>query len=125
MIIGLTGTYCSGKDTIAKYLMEKDFLHISLSDLLRNEMKRKKIKITRDSLIKFANNLRKAFGPSVLARVAFNSMMPNTNYVVSSIRNFFELEVLKSRDNFIHVHVDAPIRTRFNRLLKRKERDED
>ena len=113
MIIGLTGTYCSGKDAVAKYLMEKDFLHVSLSDLLRNEMKKKKIKITRASLIKYANNLRKVFGPSVLARVAINSMMPNINYVVSSIRNFFELEVLKSRENFIHVHIDAPIKTRF------------
>ncbi|HDD70743.1 MAG TPA: hypothetical protein ENF94_01130 [Candidatus Woesearchaeota archaeon] len=125
MIIGLTGSYCSGKDTIANMLIERDFLHISLSDLLRNEMKKKNIKITRASLIRFANDLRKKFGPGVLARVAFNSMMPNTNYVISSIRNLFELEVLKSGKNFIHVHIEAPAKIRFERLLKRKDRPED
>ncbi len=125
MIIGLTGTYCAGKDSVSSYLQGKGFLHISLSDLLRNELKKQKKPCTRAILIKYANALRKKFGPSVLARVALNSMLPNRNYVISSIRSLFELEIFKSRKDFVHVHVDAPIKTRFQRLLKRTERKED
>ena len=125
MIIGLTGSYCSGKDSVANIIMEKDFLHISLSDLLRNELKKKGKKITRDVLINFGNKLRKEEGPSVLARVALTSMIANTNYVVSSIRNQFELEVLKSRKDFILVKVDASSKERFERMKKRHERKED
>ncbi len=125
MIIGITGPYCAGKDMAANYFLDKGFLHISLSDLIRNQMKKTKIAITRSNLIKYANSLRKKFGPSVLARVAINSMLPNRNYIVSSIRNFFELEVLKSRKDFISILIEAPVKTRFERLLKRTDRKED
>ena len=52
-------------------------------------------------------------------------MLPNRNYVVSSIRNLFELEVLKSKKDFISVCIDAPAKVRFDRLLERNERNED
>jgi dCMP deaminase len=125
MIIGITGAYCAGKDIAAEYFQEKGFLHISLSDLIRNEMNRKKIKINRDSLINYANHLRKKYGPSVLSRVAINSLIPNRDYAISSIRNLFELEVLKSCKNFIHIHIFSNAKTRFERLQKRTERKED
>ena len=43
MIIGLTGSYGSGKDTVAKILQEMNFFLISLSDFLREELKSKKV----------------------------------------------------------------------------------
>ena len=39
--IGVTGTLGSGKDTLAAYLVSKGFEHISLSDLIREELKKK------------------------------------------------------------------------------------
>ena len=41
MIIGVTGYPCSGKDELAKYLENKGFGHISLSDFLREMIKKK------------------------------------------------------------------------------------
>ena len=40
MIIGITGSYASGKDTVASILQEKGFIHYSLSDILREELKK-------------------------------------------------------------------------------------
>lgn len=41
MIIGLTGTKCSGKDTFADYLVEKyDFVKVSFADNLKNILKK-------------------------------------------------------------------------------------
>ncbi len=37
MIIGVTGKMGAGKDTFAVYLGKKGFIHISLSDIIRQE----------------------------------------------------------------------------------------
>jgi len=67
MLIGLTGKSGSGKDTVADYLKEKGFIYFSLSDIIREECKKRGKKIERDNLIKIGNELRKKHGPSVLA----------------------------------------------------------
>ena len=41
MIIGVTGNYASGKDEVAKILQKMNFFHISFSDILREELKKK------------------------------------------------------------------------------------
>jgi dephospho-CoA kinase len=52
VIIGLTGSYCSGKDTVADYIVGKSgFLHFSLSDEIRLIMKEQNIEPTRENLI--------------------------------------------------------------------------
>ena len=55
MIIGITGPYCSGKDTVAEYLAGMSFRHISLSDMIRNELRGKGKTPTRAALIKKGN----------------------------------------------------------------------
>ena len=52
MILGITGTYASGKDTVANILIKSRFNHISFSDILREELKKEEKEITRDDLIK-------------------------------------------------------------------------
>jgi len=44
MIIGITGNYCSGKDTAAEILKRMNFFHTSFSDILREELKTRKQK---------------------------------------------------------------------------------
>ncbi len=55
MIIGLTGANASGKGEAASYLKSKGFEYYSLSDILREEAKRKKIEPLRENLIKRGN----------------------------------------------------------------------
>jgi dCMP deaminase len=123
MIIGITGKYCSGKDVIADYLGTKSFKHISLSDMIRDMLRAEGKKCTRENLIKYANNLRSKNGPGALARLALDKMEPNANYVITSIRNPTEIEVLKVMKNFVLVDVIAPIEKRFDRMQKRTRTD--
>src|SRR3989338_3544011 len=111
MIIGVTGLYCSGKDTLADYLVKnKEFFHISLSDLIREEMVKRGKPLTRENMIAFANELRGVLGADILARLALQRMDEGKNYVVTSIRNPAEVSVLQQRKDFVFVEIRAPLK---------------
>ncbi len=124
MIIGITGYYSSGKDSVAEYLVKRSFIHYSLSNEIREESKKRKIKITRENLIKLGNELRKKEGPNVLAKRAIKKIDTARHHVVTSIRNKNEVLALKELDDFLLVYVRAPIEKRFERL-KSRNREED
>jgi len=119
MIIGVTGKYCSGKDTVAEYLMTKGFFHLSLSDVIREEAKKRSLKPTRDNLIKIGNELRETFGHAVLAQKTIENMKPDQNHVITSIRNPAEVQVLKTRKDFVLINVESPEKVRFSRMQSR------
>ncbi len=119
MIIGVTGGYAAGKDTVADILVKKGFFHISFSDILREELKARKKRPTRDNLIIIGNELRTNQGPSVLARRSLSKIKEGENYVFSSIRNPSEVKLLMERNNFIMVNITTPVKERFNRIVKR------
>ncbi|MCL2145517.1 MAG: AAA family ATPase [Endomicrobia bacterium] len=125
MIIGLTGSYCSGKDTAADYIVEKHgFTHYSLSDIIRESMKEEGIEPTRENLIVFGTNLRAQNGNGVLAKKAMSKMQDNQNYCITSIRHPDEINEFRNRKDFILINVDAPQNVRFERMRKRS-RDGD
>ena len=124
MLIGLTGLYCAGKDTAAEYFVKKGFLHISLSDILREELTKRGKPITRESLIAFGNELRSLFGAGILAELALRRVDAGKKYIVSSIRNPLEVDVLKQRHDFILVEVVAPLKVRFQRMRERSREND-
>ena len=124
MIIGLTSSYSAGKDAVAEYLVKKGFKHISLSDLIREQMRQARVEITRENLIKFGNMLRTKFGHGVLSAIAIEKMKPGQNYVVSSIRHPAEINELEMIVGFVLVAVDAPAELRFKRALARNREKE-
>ena len=120
MIIGLTGTYCAGKDTVAEYLVKKrGFAHCSLSDELRRDMERQHIETTRENLIRCGTELRRAEGIGVLAKRALFHCSSEENTVITSIRHPGEVEVLRLRPDFFLVNVDASPEVRFSRMQQR------
>lgn len=124
MIIGLTGKNGSGKGEIANFLTKRGFQYYSLSDEIREEMKRQGALITRESLIPFANQIRNKYGPSYLAERILERLDPDKNYVVDSIRNPFEVETLRKRRDFHLISVVSDPKIRFERLKARgRERD--
>jgi dCMP deaminase len=126
MIIGITGFYASGKDTVADYLKTQGFIHISLSDFIREECRKRKKPLTRDNLIEMGNELRQKFGNGALAHKAVLSLEEFKNHVITSIRHPEEINTLRQRKDFILVFVDAPIEVRFNRYRARaKGEDKD
>ncbi|WP_413854178.1 AAA family ATPase [Candidatus Ruminimicrobium bovinum] len=121
MIIGLTGSYCSGKDTVADYIVNKyNFKHFSLSDEIRLLMKQANIEPTRENLISFGTNLRQTQGNDVLAKSVIKKFEQGKNYCITSIRHTKEVEKLKTIEGFVLINVDAPQQIRFERMQKRK-----
>jgi len=116
-LIGLTGTNGAGKGEVAAYFRSKNYDYVSLSDVIRDELKRRGLEASRDNLIACGNELREKFGPDVLARKAAEKISGST--VVDSIRNQHEVEYLRSLGNFVLIAVDAPAEIRFERVRKR------
>jgi len=119
MIIGVTGFFCSGKDTLAELLQKKSFYHISLSDMIREEIRARGQEVTLQATIDVGNELRAKGGPGVLAERALERMDRYRNYVVTSIRHPAEVEALAKRKDFTLLFVDAPREVRFERSQKR------
>ncbi len=124
LIIGITGTFSSGKDTVAEYLAKKGFFHLSLSDLVREECQKRKQYTSRDDLIKVANELRQNYGPGILAKIAKERIKDKEKIVISSIRNPAEVEELKKEGCFFLLAIDAPIKLRYQRAKKRGRIDD-
>ena len=120
MIVGVTGFFCAGKDTFAEILIHRGFVHVSLSDIIRDEIRRRDQEITIPRLTKVGNELRTHFGPGVLAERALAIFPESGDAVVTSIRHSGEVEILRSRQDFRMVFVDAPIRVRYERSLARR-----
>ena len=119
MIIGLTGKNGSGKGEVAEFLKARGFIFHSLSDVIREELKRKNRSITRENLIEGGNQLRATYGPSVLADRILEKLDPDKNYVIDSYRSPFEVEAFRRRGNFVLVNVVAEARVRFERVHAR------
>jgi len=119
MIIGLTGRNGSGKTEVSDYLRARGFEYHSLSDEIRDEIRRRGREITREVLIEVGNDIRSKFGPGILAQRILQRLGHDRNYVIDSIRNPSEVEVLKQREDFTLVSVEADAVVRFERSKKR------
>ena len=125
MLIGLTSRNAAGKDEVARYLVEHyGFVYYSLSDILRGELERKGLPVTRENLIARGNELRREKGAGVLAETALAELENVKEAVVVSIRNSGEVSALRTRDDFILVAVDAPVQLRFKRARARARSDD-
>src|SRR5688572_25799323 len=94
-IIGIAGTFASGKDTAADYLVKHyGFLHVSTGDLIREETKRLGKSIHRDNLVGVANEMRTTKGGGVFVEMALEEFRKSNakGLVVSGIRHPGEVE---------------------------------
>lgn len=119
MIIGLTGRNAAGKGEVAAYLTSRGFEYHSLSDEIRDEIRRRGLEITREVLIEVGNELRGRHGHGVLAERILQRLEPDRHYVVDSIRNPSEVEVLRRRKEFLLLAVQAEQAVRYERSSRR------
>ena len=117
MLIGLTGANAAGKGEVASFLGSRGLRIHSLSDVVREEALARGLGTAREHLILVGNELRRRWGPGVLAERILPRLAGRD--VVDSIRNPAEVEVLRRLEGFVLVAVDAPEEVRFERLLRR------
>lgn len=128
-IIGISGSYSSGKDTAADYLVEKyGFEHHSLSNEIRIVLRERSEEPSRDNMMRVGNELRAEHGSGVLAERTLKRIKTE-KVLVSSIRNLGEIEVLKKRaiqtnGRFALLWIDAPVEKRYE-LAKERGRIEN
>lgn len=127
IIIGLTGSLCSGKGTIASHLKDLGFHHQVLSDRIRDEIRSRGQEITRTLLQDVGNELRETYGGSVLAeRTALLLVGIEGNIVIDGVRNPDEMIFLRNNFGAKIIGIDAPKEKRREWYLQRaKDRGED
>lgn len=128
-IIGLAGTFASGKDSLARFLEEEHQIkHISTSDIVRAFAQEKYGSIERPILYKTANELRESRGAGVLSEIAleryqsYKEKYPG-GVCISGFRAWAEAEVVKKAGGLI-IFSDAPDKMRYERSIARARDNE-
>ena len=115
MIIGITGTIGAGKTTTANYLKSKGFKHYSVREFIAEEVRRRGLPISRDSLVDVGNELRAEHGPEYIVVALSKQAQQNTgDAVIESIRAVGEATALKKEGAFL-LAVNANPRLRYER----------
>lgn len=120
MIFGLTGKNGSGKSIVAEFFKDKGYEFYSLSDMIREEIRKNNLEVTRENLIATGRRLREEGGPSALADKVRTHFKASQNYIVDSIRNPAEVKSLQKEPGFQLIYVDVNQKTRFDRVVSRK-----
>ncbi|MBI3261204.1 AAA family ATPase [Candidatus Berkelbacteria bacterium] len=124
LIIGITGLHATGKDTGANYLKTKGFVHVSLSQIIRVEARRRGMSSSRNEFLKLGNLLRRERGPGVLAELALERVGAKDKIVITGIRAVGEVKHLRKSGRFVLVELIADPEVRLKRLKKRGRKDE-
>ncbi len=120
MIIGLTGTIGSGKSEISRYLKTCGFSYVTISDLIREELRKRNLPLKREELQNLGNELRKLHGNNYWAKKAIETIGLNKDGVIDGIRNIGEIEELRNLPNSFIIGIDAPENIRLMRAKRRK-----
>jgi len=129
IMIGISGTNGSGKDTVGQMLAERhNFLFISGSDLLREEARKRGLPIERKVLSTISAEWRRNEGMgAVSARVLKLFKTKKGKYsglATVSLRHPGEADFIHSQGGKV-VWVDADPKIRYDRIYSRQRTEED
>ena len=121
MIIGLTGSMGAGKGEVVKILERLGFKYVTLSQMVREEARKRGIPEEREKLMEVGNSMRKKEGPGVLAKRALQKIQARRHgkWVIDGIRNPAEIQELKKDENAHIWGLQADRDLLISRILKR------
>lgn len=128
-IIGVTGTFASGKDTVAEILeQEYQVMHVSTGDIVREKSMERHNSVERNPYVQeTATHYRKTYGGDYFAREAYKRYLAaEADYhgvVITGIRSLGEARAIHELGGIL-VQVDAPIEVRHKRMISR-QRDKE
>jgi dephospho-CoA kinase len=118
-LIGVAGSFASGKDTIAHSLVANyGFTHVSTGDMVREVAMRERGSIERPVLHEVATDHRYRDGAGVFVVHALEKPRP---LVITGIRSLGEAKALKAAGGIL-LFIDAPVEVRYERM-KARHRD--
>src|SRR3990167_1381864 len=122
MLIGITGRIASGKGEVAEFFRKKGlFEYYTLSQVVRGEAAKINLLISRESLQDLGNLIRKYEGGGGWIKRLIKKLDLKKDNVIDGIRNPGEIKELRKIKNFLLISVDAPQKSRFERVLKRNK----
>ncbi|HEX5394795.1 MAG TPA: AAA family ATPase [Candidatus Saccharimonadales bacterium] len=128
-LIGIAGTDGSGKDTVGKMLAERhNWLFVSVTDILRDEARSRKLALTRKNLRKISEEWRRSDGPAVLVDKALEqykqSSQSHKGLAIASLRHPAEARRVHELGGKV-VWTDASPLIRYARISSRRRGSED
>ncbi len=119
-LIALAGTNGSGKDTVGGLLADEyGYMFISVTDLLREEVRRRNLPVVRDNTRMVSEEWRREFGLGVLVDKAIEAYKAATgNYkglVMASLRNPGEADRLHELGGIL-MWTDGDPKVRYERI---------
>lgn len=128
-IIALAGTNGSGKDALGEILAKyHGYLFISMTDILREELKRRSLPIERKNMRLVGNEWRRKLGLGVLidkaAEIFKSKSSGYKGLVIASLRNPGEVDRVHELGGRV-VWLDAKPKVRYQRVIDRKRGTED
>jgi dephospho-CoA kinase len=127
-IIGISGTNGSGKDTVGRILEENhDYLFISVTDILRKELKIRGLSLQRENMRILSSEWRKQYGLGVLVdkakEIFVNTEGKYSGLAIASLRNPGEADSVHAYGGVV-LWVDSDPRVRYERIIS-NHRGED
>ncbi len=128
ILIGIGGTNGSGKDSLGQILADKHgFLFISMTDMLRNELQRRRVPTNRENMRELSAAWRRESGLGVLIDKAWAEYQKVAEHyrglVVASLRNPGENDRVHELGGAV-VWVDASPQIRYDRITSRGRIDD-
>jgi dephospho-CoA kinase len=128
-LIGIGGTNGSGKDTVGQMLAERhNYLFISVTDILRDELRKRGEPIERENLRQLSAEWRRQHGLAVLVDRAFDKFEAQEGgykgLAMSSLRNSGEADRVHELGGKV-IWVDGDPKVRYERIHSRQRSTED
>ena len=118
-VIGLVGPMASGKGLVADYLVSQGYTYFRLSDVIKEEITKRKLPTDRKTFQDLGNELRKNFGSDILVKRIFEKN-PEGKIVLDGIRNPGEVKYLKTTLQAEIIGINATPEKRYQFVQARK-----
>jgi dephospho-CoA kinase len=128
IILGISGEIASGKDTVAHYLVDRYGATLFMfSDPLRDILGRLHLVENRENLTRISGIIRKEFGDDILSKsIAMDAVKdPGPLVVIDGVRRHSDIEAVKGHPEFSLIYVEADMRIRYERIVKRRQNSDD